>query len=159
MSESIHILTEQILVFTLDEQPYALSLHSVVRVIHAIEIRHLPNAPEIITGIINVKGQIIPVADIRKRFGLSLHEIDPDDRLIITDTGKRQVAILVDSVTGIRDLESGQQKQVKETLPFAEHLSGVAKIDDELILIYDLEQFLSLEEESVLDQALKAKIK
>jgi purine-binding chemotaxis protein CheW len=159
MNESIHILTEQILVFTLDEQPYALSLHSVVRVIHAIEIRHLPNAPEIITGIINVRGQIIPVADIRKRFGLSLHEIDIDDRLIIADTGKRQVAILVDSVTGIRDLVAGHQKQVKETVSFAEHLRGVAKIDDELILIYDLEQFLSLEEEKVLDQALKAKIK
>jgi purine-binding chemotaxis protein CheW len=159
MNESIHILKEQILVFTLDEQPYALSLHSVVKVIHAIEIRHLPNAPEIIAGIINVKGQIIPVADIRKRFGLIAHEIDPDDRLIIADTGKRQVAIQVDSVTGIGDLESGQQKQVKEMLPFAEHLRGVAKIDNELILIYDLEQFLNLEEENVLDQALKAKIK
>jgi purine-binding chemotaxis protein CheW len=159
MSESIHILTEQILVFTLDEQPYALSLHSVVKVIHAIEIRLLPNAPEIIAGIINVRGQIIPVADIRKRFGLTAQEIDPDDRLIIADTGKRQVAILVDSVTGIRDLESGQQNQVKETLPYAEHLKGVAKIDDELILIYDLEQFLSLEEEKVLEQAMKVKIK
>jgi len=159
MNESIHILKEQILVFTLDEQPYALSLHSVVKVIHAIEIRHLPNAPEIIAGIINIKGQIIPVADIRKRFGLIAHEIDPDDRLIIADTGKRQVAILVDSVTGISDLESGQQKRVKEMLPFAEHLRGVAKTDNELILIYDLEQFLSLEEENVLDQALKAKIK
>jgi purine-binding chemotaxis protein CheW len=159
MSESIHILTEQILVFTLDEQPYALSLHSVVKVIYAIEIRHLPNAPEIINGIINVKGQIIPVADIRKRFGLTGHEIDPDDRLIIADTGKRQVAILVDSVTGIRNLEPGQLSVACEMLPFAEHLSGVAKIDDELILIYDLEQFLNLEEENVLAQALKARIK
>jgi purine-binding chemotaxis protein CheW len=159
MSESIHILTEQILVFILDEQPYALSLHSVVKVIHAIEIRYLPKAPEIIAGIINVKGQIIPVADIRKCFRLAAHEIDIDDRLIIADTGKRQVAILVDSVTGIRDLVAGHQKQVKETLPFAEHLRGVAKIDDELILIYDLDRFLNLDEEKKLDQALKAKIK
>jgi len=159
MSEAIYIMTDQILVFTLDEQPYALSLHSVAKVIHAIEIRHLPKAPEIIAGIINVNGKIIPVADIRKCFGLPAHEIDPDDRLIIADTGKRQIAIMVDSVKGISDLASGQQKQIKETLSFAEHMKGVAKIDDELILIYDLEQFLSFKEEKVLEQALKARIK
>jgi purine-binding chemotaxis protein CheW len=152
-------MTDQIVVFTLDELLYALPLPTVVKVIHAIEIRHLPEAPEIITGIINVKGQIIPVADIRIRFGMPTREIDPDDRLIIADTGKRQIAILVDSVTGIRDLAPGQHKQAKETFPFAEHLRGVAKVDDELILIYDLKQFLSLEEEKVLEQALKTKNK
>jgi purine-binding chemotaxis protein CheW len=152
-------MTDQIVVFTLDELLYALPLLAVVKVIHAIEIRHLPEAPEIISGIINVKGRIIPVADIRKRFGLPAREIDPDDRLIIADTGKRQIAILVDFVTGIRDLAPGQHKQAKETFPFAEHLRGVAKVDDELILIYDLEQFLSLDEEKELEHALKTKNK
>jgi purine-binding chemotaxis protein CheW len=159
MNESIHTITDQIVVFTLDEQLYALPLPAVVRVIHAIEIRSLPKAPEIISGIINIKGQIIPVADIRKRFGLTAHEIEPDDRLIIADTGKREVAILVDTVTGIRDLASWQQKKAGEALPFAEYLKGVAKIDDELILIYDLEQFLSLDEEKELEHALTTKNK
>jgi len=159
MTGSFNTTTDQIVVFTIDEQFYALPLPAVVKVIHAVEIRHLPEAPEIITGIINVKGRIIPVADIRKRFGLPAHEIDPDDRLIIADTGKRQVAILVDTVTGIRDLAPRQMAVTKETLPFAEHLRGVAKIDDELILIYDLEQFLSLDEEKELEQALKTKNK
>jgi purine-binding chemotaxis protein CheW len=157
MNGSFQTVTDQIVVFTLDELLYALPLPAVVKVIHAIEIRHLPEAPEIITGIINVKGRIIPVADIRKRFGLPAREIDPDDRLIIADTGKRQIAILVDTVTGIRDLVPRQLSVAKETLPFAEHLRGVAKIDDELILIYDLEQFLSLDEEKELEQALKTK--
>ena len=159
MNGSLNTNTDQIVVFTLDELLYALPLPTVVKVIHAIEIRHLPKAPEIISGIINVKGQIIPVADIRKRFGLVAHEIDPDDRLIIADTGKRQVAILVDTVTGIRDLAPRQLAVAKEMLPFAEHIRGVAKIDDELILIYDLEQFLSLDEEKELEQALKTKNK
>jgi purine-binding chemotaxis protein CheW len=159
MNESLQTATDQIVVFTLDELLYALPLPTVVRVIHAIEIRHLPEAPEIIAGIINVKGQIIPVADIRKRFALPAREIDPDDRLIIADTGKRQVAILVDTVTGIRDLAPGQQKQAEETLPFAEHLRGVAKVDDGLILIYNLDRFLSLDEEKELEQALKTKNK
>ena len=159
MDESIHTITDQIVVFTLDELLYALPLPAVVRVIHAVEIKHLPKAPEIISGIINVKGRIIPVVDIRKRFGLEEREIETDNRLIIADTGKRQVAILVDTVTGIKDLTPGQQEQAKETLPFAEHLRGVAKIDNELILIYDLEKFLSLDEEKKLEKALKTKNK
>jgi len=154
-NETLITTTDQIVVFTIDELSYALSLTAVVKVIHAIEIRHLPKAPEIIIGIINVKGQIIPVVDIRKRFGLVAREIDLDDRLIIADTGKRQVAILVDSVTGIRDLVPGQMSFARETLPFAEHISGVAKVDDGLILIYNLDRFLSLDEEMELEQALK----
>ncbi|MGD0755996.1 MAG: chemotaxis protein CheW [Bacteroidales bacterium] len=159
MNESFQTATDQIVVFTLDELIYALPLHTVIRVIHVMEIKHLPEAPEIISGIINVQGRIIPVVDIRKRFGLETKEIDLDDRFIIADTGKRQVAILVDTVTGTRDLEPWQQKQAKEVLPFAEHLKGVAKIDDELILIYNLEQFLSLDEEKKLTRALKTKNK
>ena len=141
MSGSIHTFTDQILVFTLDEQAYALSLDAVVKVIHAIEITHLPKAPEIITGIINVKGQIIPVIDIRKSFGLVKHEIEPDDSIIIADTGKRNVAILVNTVTGISDLAPHQLSGAGELLPFSENLSGVVKIGDGLVLIYDLDMF------------------
>ena len=159
MSESIHTMTDQIIMFTIDELLYALPLTSVVKVIHAIEIRHLPKAPEIISGIINVKGQIIPVADIRKRFGLTEREIELEDRIIIADTGKRKVALFVDAVTGIKDLATRQFVNSKESLPFAGYIKGVAKIDDELILIYDLEQFLSPDEEKELEQALKTKNK
>ena len=157
MNGSFQTVTEQIVVFTLDELFYALPLHAVARVIHAIEIRHLPEAPEVISGIINVQGKIIPVADIRKRFGLAEREIEPDDRIIIADTGKRQIAIPVDTVTGIRDLVPRQLAVAREALPFAKHLRGVAKVESEIILIYDLEEFLSLDEEKVLEQALKTK--
>lgn len=159
MSGSINTMADQIVVFTLDELPYAFPLHTVLRVIHSIEIKHLPQAPAIISGIINLQGRIIPVADIRKRLGLDEREVDPDDRLIIADTGKREVAILVDSVTGIRNIEQLQLSVAREILPFAEHLSGVAKVDDGLVLIYDLDRFLSLDEEQELEKALKTKSK
>jgi len=87
MKESIHTSKDQIVVFTLDEQLFALPLIVVLKVIHALEIRHLPEAPEIISGIINVRGKIIPVVDIRKRLGILTREIDLNDRLIIEDKG------------------------------------------------------------------------
>ena len=153
-SKQIHLIMNQIVVFTIDELLYALPLNSVVRVIHVVEITPLPKAPEIISGIINVRGQIIPVIDVRKRFGLASREITPADQLILADTGKRQVAILVDTVTGLKDITPRQHVEIKETLPFAEYISGVAKIEDGLILIYDLEKFLNLNEENELEHAL-----
>ena len=146
---------EQLVVFTLGEQGYALPLNTVVRVVHAVEITLLPKAPPVISGIINVKGQIIPVVDIRKRFGLTPRELIPDDQLIIADTGKRQVALLVDEVRGIENITSRQLADTKETIPFAEYIKGIVKIENELILIYDLEQFLNLHEEMELERALK----
>jgi purine-binding chemotaxis protein CheW len=145
---------DQIVVFTLDQQLYALPLTTVVRVIHAVEITHLPKAPDIISGIVNVRGQIIPVIDVRKLFGLISRELIPDDQLIIADTGKRLVALLVEQVSGIRNITHQQHVNTKETLPFAEYIRGVVKIEDELILIYDLEQFLNLDEEKELELAL-----
>lgn len=156
MSESTET-TKEIIVFTIDELAYALSLTSVVKVIQAIAIRKLPNAPEIVTGIINVKGLIIPVVDIRKRLGLLSREIGLDDQLIIADTGKRLVAIMVDAVTGIKDLEFTQREATNEKLSFAKHITGVAKVDGGLILIYNLDHFLSLDEEAELEDALKTK--
>lgn len=157
MNDSLEKESGQILLFTLDELVFALPLLRVIKVIHSIEIRELPKAPDIISGIINVRGQIIPVVDIRKLYGLMEHEINLDDRFIIADTGKREVAIIVDSVTGIRELLSGEIYEASEVLSFAELIRGVVKTPDGLILIYNLEKFLNLDEEKELEQAMKTK--
>lgn len=154
MSESFQKKAEQIVVFTLDEMLYALPLSAVEKVIHVVEIRPLPQSPEFIAGIINLQGRVIPVADMRKRFGLPEHEIDLNDLLIVTDIAKMEVAILVDSVIGIRELSQGQSEKAAELLPFAEHIKGVTKVDDELVLIYDFDRFLSLDQEKQLNKAL-----
>jgi len=147
----------EIVVFTIDELPYAISLSAVVKVIEAIEIRKLPNAPEIITGIINVKGTIIPVVDIRKRLGLAASEIGLDNQLIIAETGKRRVAIMVDAVKGINKIEYTLEEASNKALSLAKHIKGVAKVDDGLVLIYNLDHFLSIDEEVELEVALKTK--
>jgi purine-binding chemotaxis protein CheW len=154
MSESIQKVADQIVVFTLEEQLYAFSLNAVHRVINAVEIRHLPDAPEIISGILNINGRIIPVADIRKRLGLAVHLTSPDDHFIIASAGKREIAIPVDFVTGVRELAPLQLPDAIEKLTSREHIRGVAKLEDDLILIYDLERFLSLDEEKDLHNAL-----
>jgi len=153
LSNSSEAVTMQLLVFTLDDQRFAFPLPVIIRVEHIVEIRFLPGAPEIIAGIINFKGQVIPVIDIRKRLGLPGREISPMDRMIIAHTEKRIVAILADEVPGLTVINDYQINE-DETLKFARFVKGIVKTTDGLILIYDLDSFLSLDEELELDKSL-----
>jgi purine-binding chemotaxis protein CheW len=114
----------------------------------------LPKAPEIVLGVINWQGKIVPVVDVRKRFRLPEREMEPDDRFILAHTARRQVALAADAVAGIRELTDQELVSAAQAIPFAEYLGGVAKIDGDLVLIHDLERFLSLDEEQTLDVAL-----
>jgi len=104
MSNSYPTDQNYIVVFALEEPRYALLLSAVERVVRAVEITPLPKAPEIVLGIINAQGRIIPVIDVRQRFRMPTREMKLDDRLIIARTSRRQVALVVDSVTSFREL-------------------------------------------------------
>lgn len=145
---------KQILLFTMGEPRYALNLSVVERVVQAVEIMPLPKAPPLVLGVINVQGQIIPVVDIRECFGMAAREITLSDQFILARTSKRRVAVVADAVSGIHELTDGQLVPADEVLPGAEFIRGVAKLDDALVLICDLDQILTLEAERVLDATL-----
>ncbi len=142
-------------VFALDGQRYALSLPSVTTVVRAAEITPLPKAPDIVLGIINVHGQVIPVVDMRKRFRLAPRGMDLRDQLVIAQTPGRLVALLTDSVDGVVEIDEQRIVKTDRVLPHAEYVEGIVKLPDGLLLIHDLGKFLSLDEERSLDNALK----
>lgn len=146
----------KLLVFNLNDAKYALHLTAVKRVIRAVEITPLPKAPDIVEGIINMEGAIIPVFNIRKRFLLKERSIDPGDQFIIADTSTRQVALFVDSVGELVESSEKEITDPKDILPDMPYVKGVVKLSDDLILIHDLDTFLSLEEEKTLTDALEA---
>jgi purine-binding chemotaxis protein CheW len=150
---------EQLLVFTLDEQKYALHLSAVERVVRVIEITSLPKAPEIVLGVINMHGRIIPVVDIRKRFRLKECEIGLSDQLIIANTATRPVALIVDFVTGVIEQSKGRIVRAEKIVPGTEYVEGVLKLDDGMVLIHDLDGFLSLKEEKALERAMRKTIR
>ncbi len=145
----------KIVVFSLDAPRYALYLFAVEKVVQATEITPLPKAPEKIAGVINIQGKIIPVIAVRRLFRLPAREINLDDQFIIARTSKRFVALLVDSVAGVYELSSDQVVKTESSLPFADYLSGVSVLENDIILINDLEKFLSFNEQNELDAALK----
>ena len=143
------------LVFELGEQKYALRLPVVKRVIPAVEITPLPKAPKIVIGIINMHGQIIPVFNIRKRFHLPDREVRVTDQLIIADTARYTVALLVDSASGIIEYAPQEITDPGTILPVTEYVEGVVRLENDMVLIHNLDTFLSLDEARVLEQALK----
>jgi purine-binding chemotaxis protein CheW len=144
----------QLVLFTLDEQRYALPLDIVERTVHMVAITPLPHAPEVALGVINVQGTIIPVLDVRRRFRLPLREPGAGDQLLIARSAHRTVALAVDEVTGVMELQEAGAVPPASILPAMEYVEGVVKLEDGLVFIHDLDRFLSLSEERALETAL-----
>lgn len=154
MDDLQQIVDNKIVVFSLYEPRYSLYLSIVERVIRAVEITPLPKAPNFILGVINVHGLIIPVMDIRNHLKLPQHDVISDDQFILAHTSHRLIALAVDSVVGIYELEEHEFVTTEQFMPGAEYIHGVAKFENDMVLIYDLDQFLSLDNERKLETAL-----
>ena len=148
-------LLEYLLVIALDEQRYALRLAAVERVARIVEITPLPAAPHAVRGIVNAQGRILPVYDLRRRFGLPEREIALTDQLIIAHTAHRPVALVADAANDIVTCAESDLIAAECIHPGVEYMEGVVKLRDGLLLIHDLNKFLSLEEAQILDQALE----
>lgn len=146
---------DRLVVFSLDGQRYALALAAVERVVRAVEVTRLPAAPDIVLGIINMQGRVIPLINVRRRFRLTEREMALTDQIVIAHTARRPVALVVDAVSGVLEHPEREAVAARDILPDADYVEGVVKLEDGLILIHDLDRFLSLEEEASLDQALE----
>ncbi len=140
--------------FSLDRQRYGLAVSVVEQVLRMVEITELPKAPGIVLGIVNIHGRIVPVLDIRKRFGLGGRAALLSDQIIVAHASRRTVALVVDAVEGV--VESGQDEitTADEIVPGMEFVEGVAKLANGMLLIHDLDRFLSLGEMQALDEVL-----
>ncbi len=145
----------QMVGFTLDGHHYAVSLAAVERIVHVAEVAPLPQAPEIVLGVINFSGRIIPVVDMRRRFRLPAKEVGLYDHLIIARTSKREIAFMADSVTGVLEYREAEVTAADRIVPGLEYLEGVLKLRNGLVFIHDLERFLSLDEERSLDEVMQ----
>ena len=142
------------LLFTLDAGRYALSLEVVERVVPALELTPLPNAPDIVQGVFNLQGRIVPVMNLRRRFGLPERAIELSDHLIVAQTSGRTVGLVVDDTQGIVETAAAEIVPADAFLPELPYVRGVIRLQSGIVLIHDLARFLSLPEARRLDSAL-----
>lgn len=145
---------EKLLVFTLSDLRCALKLSDTERILRAVEITPVPKAPEIVMGLINVQGRVIPVLNIRRLLRLPEIEMTLNDQIIIARTSTRPAAILVDNVQGVVEFSEQEIMVPEELYPGIEYLEGVTKLKDGIIYIYNLDTFLSSEEKAELEDLL-----
>jgi purine-binding chemotaxis protein CheW len=141
-------------VFTLDEQRYALPVRDVERIVRAVEVTPLPRAPDVVLGVVNVQGRIVPVFNLRRRFRMPEREIGLSDHLIVARASGRTVALVVDSAIGVMEWDEPDRVSAKAVTPGVEYVEGVVKRPDGMIFIHDLGTFLSSGETRQMEEAL-----
>ena len=143
-----------VVVFTLDGGRYGVALSAARRVLPMAAVAPLPGCPDAVLGAINVHGHLTPVFDLRRRLGLAPREYGPSASLLLAQAAARVVALPVDDVHGVEEIPAEQVVPPSGVLPGVEQLAGVAALADGLLLITDLDAFLSLEQERQLDDAI-----
>jgi len=138
--------------FALDARRFALPLQSVSRIVRAAEVTPLPLAPRVVAGALDVAGTVMPVYDLRQRLRLPPRAMRLDDQIVIARTQLRPVAFAVDLALGLIEAEPVDDTTLA---PGLAHLRGVLSTPDGLVLIQDLEGFLSPEEDAALEAALR----
>ena len=149
------ITTPQLLIFTLDEERYALRLAAVERVVRAAAITPLPQAPEVVLGVLDLHGQVIPVINLRRRFRLPERALRSSDQFVIARARLVTLALAVDGVESVLEESAHEVIAPDDILAGTGFLEGVTRTEDGLVLIHDLASLLFPEEELLLARALK----
>lgn len=144
-----------LLIFTLDRQRYALALDTVQRVVRAAALTELPQAPDIVLGVIDLSGEIVPAVSLRRRFRLPERELDCDDQFVVARAGRRTVALVVDGTEGVVDRSELEVVAPEEIAPGTAFVEGVFRSGEGLVLIHDLGTLLFPDEEALLACALE----
>lgn len=150
----------RLLLFTLDEQRYAVPAESVTEIVRAVAVTPLPNAPGVVEGMIDFRGVVVPVFDLRMRFRLARRAVEPADHFIIvraaSRAASRMAALHVDRVLDLAEVNDVATDALRGQVHSAAHVAGVATLADGLAIIHDVDTFLSQAEADSLDAAMDA---
>lgn len=140
--------TVQIVTFRVGKNYYGININAVQTIIKPESACPVPFTPEYVLGLINLRGQIVPVIDLRKRLGLEAVEETKDTRIVIVAIRNEWAGIMVDAVTGVTNLKESDIEPPSAIVSDTEAqlLSGIGKNDSQLILILDVYALFTLEE-------------
>ena len=143
--------TERYLEFNLGPEPYGIPLLSVKEVITLPETTRIPNAPSYYIGIMNLRGQIISIIDLRKKLGINPQEVN-EEAVVIIEIEGMGIGLVVDSINKVLNIPLEQLKAVPEVSSQvnSKYIIGVFSADTKLVVILDLEKVLNISEISQL---------
>ncbi|NLM04540.1 MAG: purine-binding chemotaxis protein CheW [Clostridiales bacterium] len=136
---------DQYVIFKLENEYYGITIDFVETIEKVSEITRLPNAPIYIKGVINLRGEVIPVIDLRIRFGMDTQEITDESRIIILSYEEMVVGILVDSSSEVLTINSEDIDNSNTLIDVSEeeHIKGIGKVNGRMIIILDVMKVLA----------------
>lgn len=148
-------MASEYLTFRLGEEEYAIDILKVQEIRGYEPPTAIAYAPAFIKGVINLRGIIVPIVDLRIKFGLGTVEYTPFTVVIILNVAKRVIGIVVDSVSDVTMLSSGQIRQAPDfSASFdTKYIIGLASIDKRMLIITDIERLMSSRDMELIDDA------
>ena len=142
----------QLVTFRLGNEEFSLDILRVQEIIRHMELTRVPRTPEFVDGVINLRGRVIPVLDLRKRFGLPTGERTNETRIIVVDVDSRTVGLKVDAVSEVLRLPADTVEPAPAIVTGAEsdYIKGVGKLDGRFLILLDVEKILTRTERDAL---------
>ncbi|MGE5371886.1 MAG: chemotaxis protein CheW [Solirubrobacterales bacterium] len=136
----------QTVVFRLGSEEYAIDIGKVQEIIRMPEITALPQTPDYVLGVVNLRGNIIPVVDLKIRFSGKHTEANIETRVIVVEVGQNKVGIIVDAVSEVIKLPADQIVPAESihTSVHEEYVLGVARLDQRLLIVLDVDKLLAV---------------
>lgn len=137
----------QLVIFRLGNEEYGLPITKVQEINRLVPITKLPQTPSFMEGVINLRGRIIPVIDLRKRFQLKVAEHGDDSRIIIVEVSGQTVGIIVDAVSEVVRMPGASVEPPPPVFILdAQYIYGVGKLEDRLLILLDIDNILTSKE-------------
>ncbi len=157
MAENAVVEMKQLISFTVGEEEYGLELPRVREVIRMRQVTWLPKAPTSVKGIINLRGEIIPIIDLSERFGLGKRDSTSATRVIVVDVEGRPVGMVVDSASQVVRVPVDQFDEPPPVMGEAvsRFITSVGKLNERLVILLDVEKLFSLDELRELEASIK----
>ncbi len=145
----------QLVSFNIGDEEFAVDILRVQEIIRIVEITKVPKSPPFVEGVINLRGKVIPIIDLRKRFNLEERKTTKETRIIVVDIDGKVIGLIVDSVSEVLRLPSDTIEPPPPIVAGieSEYIKGVGKLDDRLLILLDLNKIFSSKEKELLAKA------
>jgi len=147
MNKSTVVNEKQVVLIKLGNEIYGLDIAAVHEIIRMQPVTRVPRAPEYVEGVINLRGKVIPIIDMGKKFGLEAIERGKNSRIVVVDIKGTTLGIIVDAVTEVRRIPQDSIESASDIIvnDESDYLIGIAKIEDKMVILLDLDRLLSRE--------------
>ena len=147
--------TMQLVSFRLAQEEYGIEITKVQEIILMGEITRVPQTPEYLKGLINLRSTVIPIVDLRLRFGLIVEETTDETRIMVVNVAGKTIGIIVDAVSEVLRISQDQIAAPPTTVAGLgqEYLTGLVRLDSRLLILLDIDKILGQEEVAALEVA------